>query len=226
LDDTLSKLRLAVFDCDGTLVDSQASIVSSMQAACAAHNIPEPEPEAIRRMVGLPLEVAIASLFPELDKNKVWQVREGYREAFTVLRQRGDVHEPLFQGGLDALRVLEDTGWILGVATGKSYKGLISTLDTHRLTIRFQTLQTADLAQGKPHPEMLLNAMAETGVDAASTVMIGDTTYDMEMAINAGTMALGVAWGYHESQELMDAGAHIVIDDFSQLPEAVERLSE
>ena len=87
-------------------------------------------------------------------------------------------------------------------------------------------MQTADIALGKPHPEMLYNAMSETGADRSLTVMIGDTTYDMEMARNAGTCAIGVAWGYHDPEELLAAGAHVIIHDYSELPEAMETVLE
>jgi len=217
-------LRLAVFDCDGTLVDSAHSIVSCMQVACAAHGFGEPTPDDVRAMVGLPLEDAIARLFPDMEPGKVLAVREGYRGAFTELRKKGEVHEPLYHGALDALTVLEDSGWLLGVATGKAMRGLVATLNTHAIEDRFVTLQTADLSHGKPNPDMLYKAMAETGVEASATVMIGDTTFDMEMARNAGTLAIGVAWGYHEVGELTEAGAHRVVNTYDMLPEAIESL--
>ncbi|MBL6932858.1 MAG: HAD-IA family hydrolase [Rhodospirillales bacterium] len=216
------ELRLAVFDCDGTLVDSAHSIVSCMQAACTQHGFDEPEPESIRRMVGLPLEDAISGLFPQMENDKVWAVREGYRQVFTELREKGEVHEPLYNGALDALQLLDSAGWLLGVATGKAMKGLISTLGGHDIKDRFVTLQTPDRSPGKPNPEMLFKAMAETGAQAQSTVMIGDTTYDMEMARNAGTLAIGVSWGYHESEELIQAGAHRIVDSYNQLLAAID----
>jgi len=219
-------LRLAVFDCDGTLVDSAHSIVSSMQAAFAAHGHGKPEPDAIRRVVGLPLEDAVTRLLPDLDHDSVWSIREGYRDYFLALRDKGEVHEPLYQGALEALKTLDTAGWILGVATGKAMRGLEATLQGHGLQDRFVTLQTADRSPGKPNPDMLYKAMAETGAEASSTVMIGDTTYDMEMARNAGTLAIGVAWGYHEIQELKEAGAQLVIDTYDQLPHAMENLTK
>ena len=219
-----SPLRLAVFDCDGTLVDSAHSIISCMQAACAAHGFAEPAPADVRAMVGLPLEEAIALLFPDMEPDKVLAVREGYRNVFSALRQKGEVHEPLYHGTLDALKVLEEAGWLLGVATGKAMRGLVATLNTHAIQDRFVTLQTADLSHGKPNPDMLYKAMAETGTDARATVMIGDTTFDMEMARNAGTLAIGAAWGYHEVEELIRAGAHRVVERYDELPETIEDL--
>lgn len=218
-------LRLAVFDCDGTLVDSAHSIIHCMQAACKHHGLEEPGPEDIRRMVGLPLEEAVQRLFPELNSERVWSVREGYRDVFSGLRELGEVHEPLYDGAEDALDKLETAGWLLGVATGKALVGLINTLGGHSLEDRFVTLQTADKSLGKPHPEMLLKAMSETGVEATATVMIGDTTYDMEMARNAGTYAIGVSWGYHPVEELVQSGAHVVVETYRDLPDALEKLT-
>ncbi len=217
-------LRLAVFDCDGTLVDSGHSIVACMREACGRFGYEKPTPDDIRRMVGLPLEDAISGLFPSLELEKIWAIRESYREVFTDLREKGEVHEPLYQGALEAIQVLENAGWLLGVATGKALKGLVSTLGGHDIHDRFVTLQTPDRSPGKPNPDMLFKAMEETGTEASSTVMIGDTTYDMEMARNAGTYAVGVSWGYHETEELSEAGAHLIVDTYDMLPEAIESL--
>jgi phosphoglycolate phosphatase len=118
----------------------------------------------------------------------------------------------------ETLTLLQEAGYILGVATGKSRRGLLATLETHDLRKYFVTLQTADVAPGKPHPGMMQRAMAETGVEKDETVLIGDTVFDMEMARNAGTHAYGVSWGYHEVDELHAAGAHLVLDHLSELP--------
>lgn len=219
-------LRLAVFDCDGTLVDSQHSIVAAMQAACGRHGLKPPAHDAVKRLVGLPLLDCIRILLPGSAEAVVGRVREAYAEVFHAMRMDGQVTDPLFFGAREAIEAVERAGWLLGLATGKSHRGLIATLERHELVERFVTLQTADRAAGKPNPEMLLNAMAETGVSPASTVMIGDTTYDMEMARNAGTLAIGVAWGYHEADELRDAGAHAIIGAFPELPLALHGLME
>lgn len=214
--------RLVVFDCDGTLVDSQHSIVSAMQTAFSAHDHAKPTAGSIRRMVGLPLKEAIARMLPGSNSQTHDLLRDGYKDAFSKLRHRGEVHEPPFPGAVESLDELSNAGWILGVATGKGLKGLLSTLDGHGLTDRFHTLQTADVAQGKPNPDMLFRAMSDTGAEVSDTVMIGDTTFDMEMAVNAGTKAIGVAWGYHAVDELSAAGAHMIVEKFDGLNEAVE----
>lgn len=219
-------LRLAVFDCDGTIVDSQRSIVECMQVSFDEAGFNAPDAEAVRRVVGLPLVEAVARLLPDEDRTTHEDLSEGYKEAFRGLRRRDAVHEPLFPGVFDVLDRLEEAGWLLGVATGKAHKGLISTLRTHGLESRFVTMQTADRARGKPHPEMMLRAMEETGVDVGQAVMIGDTTYDIEMARNAGAHAVGVAWGYHDEDELERAGAHVVVTAFGELPGVIQDLVE
>jgi phosphoglycolate phosphatase len=206
------RLRLAVFDCDGTLVDSQHSIVACMSAAFVAAGLGAPTAEAVRRVVGLPLAASVAKLSPMLAVAECERVAELYKEAFADLRRDRAIAEPLFPGVRDLLDALAAEGVLLGVATGKGRRGLRITLEQHGLLGRFVTLQTADDAPGKPHPEMLRRAMAETGAEAAATAMIGDTTYDIVMALKAGTAAIGVGWGYHPPDELRAAGAHEVVD--------------
>ena len=219
-------IRLAVFDCDGTLVDSQHSIVAAMHAASAAHRLEEPSAERVRRVVGLHLLEAIRVLWPTCAEDTLGRIQESYIAAFQNLRARGLVNDPLYPGAREAIERLDTSGWRLGVATGKSHRGLMATLDRHAMTDRFVTLQTADRAAGKPHPEMLRKAMAEAGAEAVATVMIGDTTFDMEMARAARTRAVGVAWGYHEADELKAAGAEIIVADFAELPAALDALLE
>lgn len=209
---SLAAIRLAVFDCDGTLVDSQHSIVACMTAAFAAAGLAAPTAEAVRRVVGLPLAASVAKLSPLLAMAECERVAELYKEAFTDMRRDNPIDEPLFPGIRELLDVLEAEGVVLGVATGKGRRGLRITLEHHGLLNRFTTLQTADDAPGKPHPEMLRRAMAETGADPAATAMIGDTTFDILMALNARTAAIGVGWGYHPAEELKAAGAHEVVE--------------
>ena len=221
-----ARVKLAVFDCDGTLVDSQHSIIASMDSAFDAHGVPRVERNAIRRVVGLPLLTAIQHLIPDAPSGLVEEVRAAYGQAWHHLRETEGLNEPLFPGLMPVLDQLERDGWLLGVATGKSRRGLDGTLESHTILERFVTLQTADRARGKPHPEMLLNAMNETGAAPSETVMIGDTTFDIEMARNAGAIAIGVSWGYHEVEELHLAGASEVIDAFDELPVVLERIME
>jgi phosphoglycolate phosphatase len=222
----VGRVKLAVFDCDGTLVDSQHSIIASMNAGFDTLGLPRADRNDIRRVVGLPLMTAIQQLLPDASTDVVEQVRAGYGKAWHQLRETDGLDEPLFPGLMPTLDQLEQDGWLLGVATGKSRRGLDGTLESHDILERFVTLQTADRARGKPHPEMLLNAMAETGAAPSETVMIGDTTFDIEMARNAGVIAIGVSWGYHEVEELQLAGAAKVIDSFDELAETLGQIME
>lgn len=217
--------RLAIFDCDGTLVDSQANICRAMEACFVAHRLEPPTREDIRRIVGLSLVPAIAQLLPGGDNALHVAMAEAYKRAFHAMRMDAALDpEPLFDGVAEAIEALRDRGWLLGVATGKSDRGLALILEHHGLTDRFVTLQTADRHPSKPHPAMLQAAIAEAGGDPLRTAMIGDTSYDIAMAVNAGTHAVGVAWGYHEAHELQAAGAHHVTTHARDLPALLEAL--
>jgi phosphoglycolate phosphatase len=210
--------RLIVFDFDGTLVDSQRTIAQSMALAFEDQGFAAPGPEAVRQVVGLPLEVAAARLLPDPDDMETAErVAESYRGAFQALHARGDVHEPLFPGAREALARLDEPDVCLGIATGKGRRGLMTSLGRHGLSDYFATLQTADDGPGKPSPEILQRAMTEVGAGCSETVMIGDTTFDMQMAMNAGVSAIGVAWGYHPPDELRASGAARVIESFPDL---------
>ena len=209
--------RLAIFDCDGTLVDSQADICAAMDAAFAAAGLMAPDRQQTRRVVGLSLHEAMRQLHPAgLDDDHA-SLAEHYRQAFRQLRQRGAVAEPLYEGIAALVRDLDAAGWLLGVATGKSDRGLVHCLETHGLKGHFVTLQTADRHPSKPHPSMIEAALDATGADRANTVMIGDTAYDMEMACAARVRAIGVSWGYHETDELFEAGAEAVAHTMDEL---------
>lgn len=216
-------LRLAVFDLDGTLVDSQHVIVGCMTEAFTGEGVPVPTVDAIRRIIGLPLEECVARLAPGETAASCARLVDAYKAAFFACRQRPDHDEPLFMGALEAIAALENDGWLLGIATGKAMRGLKAVIERHGLERRFVTLQTADMNPGKPNPAMLEKAMAETGVARAHTVMIGDTSYDMLMARNARVHAIGVGWGNHPVDELLEAGAHALVNTYAELPDAVIR---
>lgn len=219
----MAELKLVVFDCDGTLVDSQYMITAAMAEAFTAHGLAAPEVAAVRRVVGLALDEAVARLMPEADMGLVAAVAERYKRAFRRLREDGG-NEPLYPGARAAVETLAERGYLLGVATGKSRRGLKAVLALHDLDHFFLTLQTADDAPGKPHPAMLRQAMAAVGAETTATVMVGDTSYDMLMADAAGTQGLGVGWGYHDPSELMEHGAARVIGDFAELVPTVDQL--
>ena len=219
------KPRLIVFDCDGTLVDSQHNIVAAMRRAFAMNDLPEPEARAVRRTVGLSLDSAMAALLPAGGFELRTSLVEDYRRASQELRALGAHESPLYDGAAEAIAGLHGAGYLLGVATGKSMRGLRAMLESFDLGGYFTTLQTADDAPSKPHPGMVEQAMAEAGVTAGETVVVGDTSFDMEMALNAGARAIGVGWGYHEAEELHRSGALTVIDDFAGLHAVIEGLA-
>jgi phosphoglycolate phosphatase len=210
-------LRLVIFDCDGTIVDSQHTIVACMQAGFERHGLDAPEPNDIRRTVGLSLLEGIARLAPDHPVEMHEQLVDGYKHSFREVKASPDHHEALYPGMENVITRLDDQGYLLGVATGKSQAGLRDTLDLHGLGPRFMTMQTADINPGKPHPGMIESALRETGAEIENTVMIGDTTFDMEMARNAGALAIGVSWGYHGREEMIDAGAHVIVDHSDEL---------
>lgn len=214
---TESPLRLCVLDVDGTLVDSLHNIVAAMEMAADAHGIVCPPPAVCRRVVGLELVEAVATLFPDHGAALHRGLADSYKQAFRTLRIRPDHVENLYPGARESLRALEEAGLLLGIATGKSRRGVAAMIERHGLEGRFLTIQTADDNPGKPHPGMLRRAMAEAGVAPADTVMVGDTSYDMAMARAANCHAIGVSWGYHPVQELHAAGAHAVIEAFQGL---------
>jgi phosphoglycolate phosphatase len=221
----MSRLRLAVFDVDGTLVDSEHNIVAAMTEAWSRMELGVPDPVEVRRIIGLSLVEACAALLPWAGHETHRAVAEHYKEAFRALRLLPDMAEPLFPGVVEALDALEADGWLLGLATGKSRRGVDNMLRNHGLEGRFVTIQTADDNPGKPHPGMLLRAASETGVELADLTMIGDTAYDMLMAQSAHAIGIGVSWGYHSIPELRQAGARVVIDSFDGLPELLASLA-
>lgn len=218
------KPRLIVFDCDGTLVDSQHNIVAAMRRAFAINDLPEPDDRAVRRTVGLSLDNAMAVLCPAGGFEKRRSLVEDYRRASQKMLALGTHESRLYDGAAEAIAGLDAAGHLLGVATGKSRRGLRAMLEKFDLAGYFVTLQTADDAPSKPHPGMVERAMAETGMTPRETVVVGDTSFDMEMAVRAGACAIGVGWGYHEAEELHRAGALTVIDSFAALPGVIEAL--
>lgn len=222
----MTALRLVIFDVDGTLVDSQGDIVAAMHHAFAGIGVPVPERAAIKGIIGLSLDAAMARLAPDLDRTAHVALVEGYKRSYMSLRAEAGAAQssPLFPGTremLEGLAAHDDL--LLGVATGKSRRGLDKLLEGHDLTKFFITQQVADFHPSKPHPSMLLTALAETGVAAVDAVMIGDTTYDMDMARAAGIRGIGVGWGYHPPADL---DAECILGDWSELPARLEAIRE
>ncbi|MBL8631123.1 MAG: HAD-IA family hydrolase [Rhodospirillaceae bacterium] len=218
-------IKLAVFDLDGTLVDSVGHIARAVTETARILNIPAPAPEAIPRVIGLSLDMALATLFPGHDAKTYAEADRVYRKLFSDWREQSGHVETLFDGTHPALDALERAGYLLGIATGKGRKGVDFLLNHHGLVGRFVTIQTPDVAPGKPDPGMLFQAMSETGAAPDKTVMIGDTVYDIGMALSAKTHALGVSWGNHPASELTEFGAHKIVDRMDEVLHAMEQLT-
>jgi len=217
-------MALVAFDCDGTLVDSLGWIVGSMREAAGEAGIPEPTDAAVRGIVGLPLGEAIRRVFPGQGPQALAEIEAGYRRAFIARRTGGGGPEPLFPGVRAVLERLNSAGLMCAVVTGKSRRGLVATLEAHGLRGAFAALVTADDGPGKPSPEPLNRAMENCGAAAERTIMVGDTTFDVLTAINAGARAIGVSWGYHPVESLRDAGASAIVASMDEVPGVVARL--
>ena len=222
------ELSLVVFDIDGTLVDSERLILDGFAYALRAVGQAPAAPEQVLSMVGLSLPVVMSRLMPDADEATIQAAVNAHREHFFSLRaERGAASVPLFDGAkaeIERLAAIPDV--LIGAATGMARRGLDHVLDVHDLGRHFVTRQTADGHPSKPHPSMLETALAETGVAPARAVMVGDTTYDMEMAANAGIAGIGVAWGHHPRADLNAAGAQMVVDDFAALGRAIDAIRE
>jgi phosphoglycolate phosphatase len=216
-------MRLAVFDVDGTLVNSRAMITASLAAAFASEKIAAPPEDRMLSIVGLSLAEAMRQLLPEETEERHHRLAAAYKEAFWTYRASNAHAEQLFDGALallQRLRAREDV--LLGIATGKSERGIRHFLQRHGLEDWFATIQTSDNHPSKPHPAMLRQALADTGIEARQAVMIGDTSFDIAMARAAGMQALGVTWGNHPRVELERAGAHFIINHFNELEHCLE----
>ncbi|MFL6753098.1 MAG: HAD hydrolase-like protein [Sphingomicrobium sp.] len=204
--------RLAIFDCDGTLVDSAAPIYRATCDTFAEHGLEHPAPEQCRRVIGLGLVEAMAAMVPGAGPEEHERLAESYKRNFHRARHEGRIDEPLFDGVLELLDTLEADGWLLAVATGKSDRGLRLCLESNGIHARFVSLQTGDRHPSKPHPSMVLQAIADAGAVPGATIVVGDTSYDMGMAVAAGAAPIGAGWGYHDAEELIAAGAIAVAD--------------
>ncbi len=212
--------RLIIFDCDGTLVDSQHLIAEAMRLAFLAADLLPPDRSAILRTVGLSIPEAVAHLAPEQTSQIHDEIGRIYRERCFKLRQQPKMQEPLFPGAASLLfNLAARENLLLGIATGKSRRGVARFIECNGLEGIFSTIQTADDAPSKPHPTMVYQAMDETGISPENTVMIGDTSFDMIMAARAHVSSIGVTWGYHSVGDLKRGGARSIVRSFAALAE-------
>lgn len=205
---------------DGTIVDSEALIVTALQTAFENAGEAPPDHKAIRSIIGLSLPIAIEAL--GVRGALVDEIVESYKTGYSYMRDQQGHPEPLFGGMLELiheLRAIDEV--ILGIATGKSMRGVTKLLERFDLSSHFHTIQTADNAPSKPHPGMIEQALVETGIDGSHAMMIGDTTFDMEMAQLAGIDAIGVSWGHHGVEEMQVFSPKLIVDEISELKIAI-----
>ncbi len=219
-------IRFAAFDLDGTLLDSAASIVEGVSACWEACGFPAPQADAVRRIIGLPWEESVIALLPDAGRREFERIRAYHEDVRLGRRSRPARREALFPGARATLRALEEDDYVLGIVTSRSGNRLNELLEAHEIGEHFFVIKTADMGPGKPAPHLLLQAMADIGAVASDTVMIGDTTFDIEMAINAGARAVGVSWGVHEVGELEAAGAHRIVASFTEIRPAVIAMTD
>ena len=212
-----NKLSLIIFDCDGTIVDSQSTIIEIVKQTFKTHNCKLPSHEKIRNGIGLELSTALEILLPYDHNVDVSLLCKTYRELSRNKRLTNNFRDPLYLNAKEVIRKLASENWLLGIATGKSRAGLDSMLKIENIDDLFITKQTSDSAAGKPNPEMIFNSIRDSGVDGSNVFMVGDTTYDMEMAVNAKVRGIGVTWGYHNRSQLIKAGAELIVDNYLEL---------
>lgn len=218
----MKPLELAIFDCDGTLVDSQHTIVQAMHSAFKANGLPLPSHEDVLGIVGLQLADCMRTLVPDAEEDLVHRLVQGYSDAYRANRAAGREEPPLYPHTREILDDLDARGVLLGVATGKSRRGLTHTLAVHDMSTLFVEKRTSDDGPGKPNPTIILDICANLDLPVEHCVMIGDTTYDIEMAVHAGMPAIGVSWGYHRPERLLDAGAYTVLERWTDLRAALQ----
>ncbi|MDA1326614.1 MAG: HAD-IA family hydrolase [Proteobacteria bacterium] len=219
-----TRLRLAAFDLDGTLLDSADSIVTDVMACWEACGFPLPEPDDVRRIIGLPWEESVQMLLPRAGEAEFAKIRAYHESMARGERPKPRREETLFPGVLPMLNAVEEAGYLLAIITSRSGHRLSELLEAQNIVNRFISLKTTDNGPGKPNPYLMLQTLSETGVDKRDAVMIGDTTFDILMACNAGTASIGVSWGVHEPDELRDAGAHHVAETMDELLPVMDRL--
>ena len=215
-------LKLAIWDMDGTLVDSREVIQTAMERAFGNMGLPIPAYEATRQTIGLGLDEVCRTLAPEnFDEACLPELVDAYRQAFIARRAEPGFAEPLYEGALDALSALREDNWLIAMATGKSHRGIRAIFEMHPLAQYFDTIWCADDGPGKPNPFMVEEAMKAVGAERHQSLMIGDAVHDISMGRAAGVHTLGVSWGFGTAQELEAAGVHEVHHDFASLNAAL-----
>ena len=206
--------KLIVFDWDGTLMDSAAHIVSSLQTAISDLDLEKKTDDELKNIIGLGLREAFFALYPQADDSELTSLTARYREHF--FDKKSDTSE-LFFGARELIQELQEKDYYLAIATGKGRNGLDKVLDETGMGEYFPITRCADESHSKPHPEMLLDIIDYYGIEANEAIMVGDTEYDLLMANNAQANAVGVTYGVHEKQRLLDCKPLTCLDNVSEL---------
>jgi phosphoglycolate phosphatase len=218
--------KLAVWDVDGTLVDSRAVIYETATAVFAYMDLPRPEYDVVRQIVGLSLAEGLRQLLPDMPPETLDKAVASYKEVFQDMHRRLGFIEPLYEGAAECLDRLKAQGWRIAMATGKSRRGVETIIRMHGWADLFDSTHCADDGPGKPHPSMVLEAMRALSCEPRQTIMIGDTAHDMRMAKAAGVYAQGVSWGFHTADEIRAGGADDVADSFSILNSRLDNFAK
>ena len=218
-------LKLALFDYDGTIVDSAIMIVEGAIAAFRMCGLPDPNPEKVRENIGKPLAIALDDYMPPGYNVKPEQISDAYRSWYAEQGRLGLQNEPLYPGMVDLINELKLNEWFLGIATNKSRIGLTNGLAKHNLSDKFDITLSTDENIPKPNPAMAIKAMEELGVNKNSCVIIGDTINDIGLGVNAGITSIGVTWGYNDEKLLSSAGASYLVNNASELSSLMKKIS-
>ncbi|MBL7000301.1 MAG: HAD-IA family hydrolase [Gammaproteobacteria bacterium] len=213
------KYELIIFDWDGTIINSEAHIIHSMQQAISGEGLVQPSSQAIRHIIGLSLSKAIETLLPEQDEAAVERIADSYREYF--FRDKGDESTQLFDGVADVIRDLHANGYYLAVATGKGRRGLDIALKNSGLDPYFHITRCADETRSKPDPLMLDEILTDLNLESSHAIMVGDTSYDMDMAKNIKMDSIAVTYGMHDKESLERSHPTYFIDAIDQLSQYV-----
>ena len=220
----IKNLKLALFDYDGTIVDSAGMIVQGAIEAFRMCGLPDPDPQKVRENIGRPLAVALDVYMPEGYTVTPEQISEAYRSWYAEQGRLGLQNEPLYPGMVELIHELKRNDWLIGIATNKSRVGLTNGLAKHNLTNIFDITLSTDENIAKPNPAMALRAMKELGVDEKYSVIIGDTINDIGLGVNSGITSIGVTWGYNNRKLLMSAGANHLVDNAQDLSKLMNKL--
>ena len=220
----LQNLRLALFDYDGTIVDSAIMIVEGAIAAFRICGLPDPDPKKVRENIGKPLAIALDEYMPPGFNVTPNEISEAYRSWYAEQGRLGLQNEPLYPGVVELLKELKKNDWLIGIATNKSRIGLTNGLAKHSLSDMFDITLSTDENIPKPNPAMAIKAMNDLGVDKENCVMIGDTINDIGLGVNAGITSIGVTWGYNDKNLLISAGADYLVDDANQLNKLMKKI--